>query len=507
MIRDARGGDVAAQLALGKRYLYGEGTFGKNLTTALYWLDRAAEQNAKEAWLLIGRHIPIETVLRASNPMKMVRWYECAFDDGEMNASIVFARLVLQHGDGAFDDSMRQKAWHALERAALSDIAEAQWWLAQFIEAAGAVAPSDIVIRRGADTLVTPDCQAGHLAWLARAADKGLLHAQRALADVAWATGDQAAFVRWSVPIAQAIVRKQYPRHAPPPSLQMEDTRLLYRCAQALAQTDDFDVKEVEQFWRLAAEAGDVDAQFALGLWFAKMDATGERVARTQGSTSYNKALRWLSAAAEQGKADAWYVIAKIHMKHDFNRAALADALRFLESAAEAGHLTAQLELARKAWHARYNEESNDLRAVFWAQKAAASGSVEAQVLLNRLATHAMPAPWAENALQRFGGNVDPFLRARIELATHFGLTRAEALLLDVHSADRRHCLLVDIRSQLTRSRRRIILFSTGDQRKCLHRVVRLFENVDCGPHGPEGNYRQRLYRLQVALAAGGAAE
>ena len=45
--------------------------------------------------------------------------------------------------------------------------------------------------------------------------------------------------------------------------------------------------------------------------------------------------------------------------------------------------------------------------------------------------------------------------------------------------------------------------FSAVD-RQLLDRVVRLFENVDCGPGGPEGNYRQRLYRLRTLLPESG---
>jgi hypothetical protein len=33
---------------------------------------------------------------------------------------------------------------------------------------------------------------------------------------------------------------------------------------------------------------------------------------------------------------------------------------------------------------------------------------------------------------------------------------------------------------------------------------VRLFEEVDSGPDGLEGNYRQRLYRLKTWLPAAG---
>jgi hypothetical protein len=46
---------------------------------------------------------------------------------------------------------------------------------------------------------------------------------------------------------------------------------------------------------------------------------------------------------------------------------------------------------------------------------------------------------------------------------------------------------------------------SSAQQRHTLDRIGRLFGNVDCGPGGPEGNDRQRLYRLKT-LAPGTAA-
>lgn len=77
---------------------------------------------------------------------------------------------------------------------------------------------------------------------------------------------------------------------------------------------------------------------------------------------------------------------------------------------------------------------------------------------------------------------------------------RVEALLIDLKQADRGHCLMVDIRSQYARSKRRLIMVENGEQRGALNRIGRLFEDVDCGPSGPEGNYRQRLYRLKTVL-------
>ena len=90
-----------------------------------------------------------------------------------------------------------------------------------------------------------------------------------------------------------------------------------------------------------------------------------------------------------------------------------------------------------------------------------------------------------------------PLLAARIELASLFGLNRAEALLLDVRGADQGHCLVVDVRARYGRGRRRLVLVETARQRSALDRIARLFEGA-----GEEGNYRQRLYRFKSWLQA-----
>ena len=92
-----------------------------------------------------------------------------------------------------------------------------------------------------------------------------------------------------------------------------------------------------------------------------------------------------------------------------------------------------------------------------------------------------------------------PLLAARLELAALFGLSRAEALLLDVAGADRGHCLVIDIRSSYGRSKRRLVMVDTAREREALDRIIKVFEGIDGGPGGPEGNYRQRLYRLKTA--------
>ena len=227
--------------------------------------------------------------------------------------------------------------------------------------------------------------------------------------------------------------------------------------------------------------------------------------------------------------AKAWYALSQIYQKAEFSQRDMTDAQRYLEIAANLGHPKAQFDLGMIAWRNRKEDESGDIQAVYWFQKATSNGDTEAAIALNRIASRAQPASWALAAQQSLSPpepacvahvsraswalaaqqslsqetiSSDPFLAARIELAAVFGLSRPEALLLDIHAADKGHCLLVDIRKSYRRSKRRLILIQTGHERQTLSKICRLFEKVDCGPKGPEGNYRQRQYRLKTLLPA-----
>ena len=151
IIRAARAGQASAQLTLGKRYLFGVSGLPKSLATALYWLDRAAQQDEKDAWILIGRHVPFETVQQVTQPSKLYIWYERAFEAGVAQAGLVLAKLVLGQVSGAVSEAMRGKALRALQAAAHAGIADAQWMLAQFLSRTDMVAlhewPADATVQ------------------------------------------------------------------------------------------------------------------------------------------------------------------------------------------------------------------------------------------------------------------------------------------------------------------------------------------------------------------------
>lgn len=511
IIRAARSGQAAAQLALGKHYLFGSAGLPKSLATALHWLDRAARQHERDSWLLIGSHIPFETALRAMDIAHLCVWYEKAFDAGVLQAGLVLAKLVQARSGHLGDTSLRSKALHALHMAAQEGIADAQWLLAQqsAIPETPPPAATAAVARLTLAKPATFSAQAATstLEWTKRAAQGGVSQARKALAEHYWRAADYSAFLSWSLPLARQLISPQPAAgavKARPSGVSAEDARLLTRSAHVLSRTADADADEVEKFWECAALAGDTEAQLSLGLWLARMDIKGERTAGTSEIADYKGAIRWLSMAGERGLAEAWYAISRIYRKRAFSQRKLSEALRYLELAAQGGCGAAQWELGAAAWRGRRHDQSGEECAIYWLQKAAAQGSAAAGMLLKKVAASADPAPWALALLRQVRRDrvkVSPPLMARIELAALFGLSRPDALLIDLNEADRGHCLIVDHRTLHARCKRRVILVQEGEERRALNRIARVFADVDCGLNGPDGSYRQRLYRLN-ALAA-----
>lgn len=493
IIRAARAGEASAQLMLGKRYLFGGAGLPKSLATALYWLDRAAQQNEQDAWMLIGRHVPFETVQQATQPAKLYVWYERAFEAGVAQAGLVLARLVLSQAPGMVSEDMRSKAVRALQAAAHAGIAEAQWLLAQTLS------------RSHGDSLTTwPAASAGESAddeamreWATRAARSGVAEAQYALADHAWARSDLSAFLQWALPMARKVTGTA----ASGAMSAAREVALAMRVAHALFAQASFDAAEIAHFLEWAAQTGDRHAQYSFGLWLARMDGEGNRIASIPGPANYKRAIRWLSLSGGQGLPEAWFALSKIYLKAECSQRNLSDARRCLERAAKAGHGVAQMELGQALWRGRRESAENDVQAAQWLQKAVAQNVEGASGALLKIAGPLLEATWAKVALGRMtrdATEANPLFAARLELAVLFGLSRTEALLIDPRAADKGHCLVVDIRAAHPHSRRRLVLVRNAEQRQLLDRVTALFERVDSGPDGPEGNYRQRLYRLKT---------
>jgi TPR repeat protein len=521
IIRNARAGQVAAQLALGKLYLFGSSSLPQSLPTALHWLERAARQDCPPAWQLIGNHIPLELAQRDAAGVS--QWYERAYDDGSVHAGLVFAQLVLDPLASA-SQQQQPKAVRALEDAARAGFSHAQVLLTRQHEQAAsrAAATPAMVLRTQAAQGALRGARLSPAQYAAMAQHAGL--------DALWFARRWADYLRLALPQARALVDEHGERGEPGELRRFapDEIALLSRCARLMDPALDgvdgvdgvgdaavagavpapCDPAELAIFWELAAAEHDPHAQLALGLRSARMRVDGRRIgsgdAQAAHVANFKRAIRWLTLAGEQGLAEAWYALSRICIKPEFSQRNVADAQRYLERAAEMGYRDAQLECGHNAWRARRENENNDVRAVYWLQKAAQQDAPDAAGLLHKIAPRLYTTPYTDTgallALHAGALAAHPLLAARLELAQLFNLSRPEALLLDVVAADQGHCLVIDIRASYGRSKRRLVMVAPGPERQALDRIVRLFEPVDCGPAGPEGNYRQRLYRLRTLL-------
>jgi len=559
IIRSARAGQAAAQLELGRLYLCGSAGLPQSLPTALHWLERAARQDCQPAWQLIGDHIPFELALRSGTAL--AHWYERAYDDGSIHAGLVYAQLALDPAAGA--GQPQPKAVRALEDAARAGFAHAKWLLSQQAARdngkpaqpsaqdlapanAAAYAPARPASRaapapsihdaaawpaygaQGAHGIGAAGRAATSVPGDARRLAGSAVAVAQATLDSDWAAGRWDDYLATGLPLARTLAAERLAQDDVR-RLAPDEIALLSRCARLLdpaltgagcggvcaaTAAPRLQPGEPALFWELAAAEHDRHAQLALGLRCARMRVDGQRnaaAALTAPVASFKKAIRWLTLAGEQGLAEAWYALSRIYIKPEFSQRNVANAGRYLERAADMGYRDAQLECGHNAWRARRETESNDVRAVYWLQKAAAQGAGAAAALLRKIAPRAATPPYLETG-RLLGSHGDllaahPLLAARIELAALFALSRAEALLLDVVAADQGHCLVVDIRASYGRSKRRLILMESTQQRHALDRIVALFSGVDCGPAGPEGNYRQRLYRLRTLVGTPAGAD
>ena len=516
-MRKARAGDASAQIALAKRYLSGDSGLARNELTALLWLDRAARQGCAEAALTIGTQISFEIAQRTTDAAFLLQSYKRAFDAGVVDAGLVFAKLALTQDELKRNGSLRAEALKILELLASTGVPDAQWLLARTIEGAGAPpkhsAQSELRSSEVSATgRVALDPQKSATEWTVKAAISGVQEARFELADRAWASGDYSTFLRWAVPIARTICQENsLGIEASNASLSKKqqlttlEVELLFRCGDLLGGQKGFDAGEPRQFLEMAAREGNKSAQLLLGLWLAKLDSQSLHVLSHPRRASFKCAISWLIQAGNQGSAEAWYAASKVYLKAEFADRSLVEAERFLKRAAELGHCDAQFELGVRAWRSRHNAIDADVAAVYWLQKATAQGSVEAATLLSKIAPRAEETLWAEERLQSLAPgrlSAHPFLAARIELAALFGLTQTEALWLDIIRADQGHCLIIDVSDNAPKTKRRLVCVETMEEREAIDRAKFLFQGIDCGTGGPEGNYRKRLYQLEKLLRA-----
>ena len=136
--------------------------------------------------------------------------------------------------------------------------------------------------------------------------------------------------------------------------------------------------EEAEKWFRLSAEAGNDQAQYALGKLLLEQRRNKE-------------GIRWLANSADRGNDSAMYLLGKLGMNGEVIKKNTRIATEDLTDAAERGNQYAQYALGKIYLQGENVEQDMD-EAAYWFEKAAEQGNMYAQFLLERMERHRKPS-------------------------------------------------------------------------------------------------------------------
>lgn len=462
ILLQARAGDLSAQVSAGMLYLEGGDGIRRDPQAAFYWLRAAAARGSSEAQRLIGSAIPESSVQR---PETVVQYYESASKAGSPNADLALSDWLLS---GGIAQGGQARACELLERAARAGDRKAQLRLAMLLRSGS--------LGEGREDEA--------LRWFEKAAALGSGAASLALADWHWERNDPAA-LRWLDKLAAPA-----------------DAEHLYRSAVLLCGQGR--TAQAARLFEKAARLDHPGAQLHYGLLHS---APGGRK-RTGVPHSLKKTAFWLEKASRSGNVQASFELYRLFRRREFSLKDAAMARRFLETAAEQGHAHAQF-LIGHLWLRDKVSHNADISAAKWflrasKQKHAEAGAV-VRLLYRRPATSFPAAGMEPVRLIRLMARSRLALAMRLELAAAFSLSTPETLLFDSASADHDECMVVDIRRFAPRTKRRLIVVQSEDERALLDRAKRLLSATNPHPSDVRGPYLRRKLDFEHTLTLLGA--
>lgn len=463
LLREARAGDSAAQLALGKVYLNGSDGLKRDSLAAFYWLRQAASRGHTEAQGLIAQDVPASMV---DDPAAVAPFYEAAASRGSANACLALSDWVLE-ANGS--DRNASQARELLYRSAERGDRKAQLRIAALLQS-------------------EPDSPGGQteaLRWFEMAARQGSRAARVYLADWFWRKGDPAA-KRWLEALADE-----------------GDPEILYRLGVLLVSEGE--VRKAADCLGRAALSSHPGAQLSYGLLHG---APGGRQA-VGVPHSLKKAAYWLEKASSAGEAQASFQLYRLYRAPKFSLRSLAMSQQYLERAAHQGHAHAQYLVALGLLRLSVERDA-DIAAACWLDRARRGGHVQAESLLKFLCAPPAAASPAVHAQQSrvialvAASRIAP--ATRLELGQVFGLTIPQLLLFTPPREDASACFAVDVREHASRIRRRLVHVETAEEQALLDRARRLLSPENPHPSDVRGTLRQRRHDLEKTLSIAGAA-
>jgi TPR repeat protein len=528
----ARSGDAFAQQKIGDIYMLGDVGIPKNSQNALLWLEKSSVSVGfnEEIFNFVADHLELTINLSSSQAPFAWKCLLLAANTGHTRARWLIAQATSQFvpqtnqisetpvtalafaqmseknwSDAGGLESFRSMAHRYLEELAdlssFSEQASAKKLLAQCLQD-GRLGTLDV--DRSKKIIASLATQSNHLG-LSSLLSLGFSFSQ----------GVDASLV--------PALQMHLPSLLNNKKKQQEHLPIYWAAWQQLQNADALEI---------AAELGHVPAQLALGLRLAKLDTNTDEIINAEkeknksgieadaeskantGNARLKRAVYWLKLAANHGEREAWYALGLINRMPQYSGYSAEDSDLFFDKAADLGHPQAQYRKGAALWRkrAQLTEEVEGLQASYWVWHASQQGVTEAQVLLSKIMeSHSDPKKndWyqlasavaqamTENS-HRFTGEI-LLMCHRVIVANQLNLSKAELLLADVAAIQHEHGAVVDIRAELPRSTPRLILIETLEQRKALMMASKAFANAELSNSLDEGNLRQRRYRLEKLM-------
>jgi len=390
---------VPSQFMLGICYAEGAGV-PKDMTEAVKWFHLAAEQGDVEAQFTLGECYSDGKGVE-QDEAEAVKWYRKAAEQGKAEAQLILATCYLS-GEGVPEDMEEAVTWY--RKAAEQEFVPAQFMLGVcYLNGVGV--PQDQAeavkwLRKAAEQgfekaleLLQQIKDDPDLEQIRKAAEQGDAEAQFQLGEcyrlgtgVAQDIEEAAKWYRKAAEQGHAVAQHSlgvFHLHGFGIAEDREKAVEWFRKAAEQGYEDSINVlkqmenpqeeTELERI-RKAAEQGDAEAQYKLGVCYKK----GSGV-----SFSLSEAAEWFRKAAEQGLAEAQYELGVYYINYYVDGVAKysEEAIQWFRKAAEQGHVVAQHNLG-VYYEQGTGVAQDNAEAAKWYRKAAEQDHVGAQYAL-----------------------------------------------------------------------------------------------------------------------------
>jgi TPR repeat protein len=205
---------------------------------------------------------------------------------------------------------------------------------------------------------------------------------------------------------------------------------VIVRAEAAFHPLQGVDPKRVESCLDFQSSRGDRNAAFCLGRALCGIAVGVLSPLSLTAGQNMRKGVALLLRAADAGCQEAWLHLYRMHADHRLSVANPQMARFCLEKSALSGQSEAQRKLGALVLRGSASLSESE-QAIHWLQRAARSNDAHAGHLLKSLVLPVAGCDTEANSAIELVRRDDPWLAVRMELARHFGLTRAEALCVD----------------------------------------------------------------------------